>query len=87
MYTQKGGKSENPECPNARAEIYEMIKKVWKDQNFRSMADYLEYYNCLDVKPLHETMEKMIRFYAQHRIDLLREVLTLSGAAKNSTWF
>ena len=45
------------------------------------MMDYLQFYNNLDVYPLHKAVPKMVQFYEQHSIDLLKETLTLSGAA------
>ena len=62
-------------------EEYEDIKQTWDHEGFQTMMDYLHYYNNLDVYPLHKAVTKMARFYEQHSIDLLKETLTLSGAA------
>ena len=35
----------------------------------------------MDVEPLHQAVTKLLLFYQEHGIDLLKEVLTLSGAA------
>ena len=45
------------------------------------MIDYLQFNNNLDVYPLHKAVTKMAQLYEQHSIDLLKETLTLSGAA------
>ena len=45
------------------------------------MMDYLQYYNNLDVYPLHKAVNKMAQFFEQHSIDLLKETLTLSATA------
>ena len=45
------------------------------------MMEYLQYYNNHGVYPLHKAVNKMAQFYEEHSIDLLKETLTLSGAA------
>ena len=45
------------------------------------MRDFLKYYNCLNVQPLHDDVKNLILFYKHEKIDLLKEILTLSGAA------
>ena len=70
----------DPGRPKTGLEVYEDIKQTWNHEGFQTMMEYLQYYN-LDVYPLHKAVTKMARFYEQHSIDLLKETLTLSGAA------
>ena len=48
------------------------------------MMDYLQFYNNLDVYPLHKAVTKMAQVSKQHSIDLLKETLTLISAANKS---
>ena len=47
------------------------------------MLDILKYYSCLDVQSLHEMVQKKIEFYKTEKIDFLKEILPVSGAANN----
>ena len=57
-----------------------MVQQTWIDRNLETMMDYLEFYNCSDAKPLHQAVSEILKFYRKHNIDLLKEVLALSGA-------
>ena len=80
-FVRNGGSLTDPNRPKTGLEVYEDIKQTWDHEGFQTMMDYLQYYNKLDVYPLHKAVTKMARFYEQHSIDLLKETLTLSGAA------
>ena len=41
----------------------------------------MKYYNLFDVQPLHDAIKNVILFYKHEKIDLLKQILTLSGAA------
>ena len=79
-----GGSFNDPNRPKTGLEVYEDIKQTWEKEGFQTMMDYLHYYNNLDVYPLHKAVNKMAQFYEQHPIDLLKETLTLSGAANKN---
>ena len=80
-FVRNGGSLTDPSRPKTGLEVYADIKQTWDHEGFQTMMDYLQYYNNLDVYPLHKAVTKMARFYEQHSIDLLKETLTLSGAA------
>ena len=80
-FFRNGGSLDDPNRPKTGLEVYEDIKQTWEKEGFQTMMDYLHYYNNLDVYPLHKAVNKMAQFYEQHPIDLLKETLTLSGAA------
>ena len=80
-FVRNGGSLTDPSSPKTGLEVYEVIKQTWEHEGFQTMMDYLQYYNNLDVYALHKAVTKMARFYEQHSIDLLKETLTLSGAA------
>ena len=77
----KRGEPTNPKRPKTGEENYEPIKQVWNNENFDIMRDFLKYYNCLDVQPLHDAVKNLIHIYKHGKYDLLKEILTLSGAA------
>ena len=37
--------------PNSGRENYEMIKRTWVEKGWKTMLDYLMYYNEMDVEP------------------------------------
>ena len=49
-------------------ENYEIIKEVWHSKNFQTMLDIVKCYNCLDVQPSHEAVQKKIEFYRVEKI-------------------
>ncbi len=50
-FIRRRGKDLSIKRPKTGYENYEHIKKTWADRGFKTMLDYLEYYNCLDVQP------------------------------------
>ena len=80
-FVRNGGSITDPSRPKTGLEVYEDIKQTWDREGFQTRMDYLQYYNNLDVYPLHKAVTKMVRFCEQHSIDLLKVTLTLSGAA------
>ena len=78
-FVRNGGSLSDPTSSKTGLEVYEDIKQTWEKEGFQTMMDY--FYNNLDVYPLHKSVTKMAQFYEQHSIDLLKETLTLSGAA------
>ena len=47
----------------------------------RSFADWLRYYNNLDVAPGLETLERMRAFYAEKGIDILKDAVSIPGVS------
>ena len=47
----------------------------------RTLADWLWYYNNLDVAPGLETLEKMRAFYTEKGIDILKDVVSIPGVS------
>lgn len=45
------------------------------------LRDFLVWYNNLDMVPFLEALEKMIQFWRQHDIDMLKEPISLPGLA------
>jgi len=47
----------------------------------RTFADWLRYYNNLDVAPGLEALEKMRNFYAEKGIDILKDAVSMPGVS------
>ena len=45
----------------------------------RTFADWLRYYNDLDVAPGLEALEKMRNFYTEKGIDILKDAVSIPG--------
>ena len=45
----------------------------------KTIKDFLEWYNNLDVIPFVEAIEKMKGFYKSKHLDLFRDGVSLSG--------
>ena len=54
-------------------------KKAFKEKGLHTFADWLRYYNNLDVGPALEALEKMRTFYTAKGIDILKEAVDLPG--------
>jgi len=54
-------------------------KRLFKAKGVRTFADWLWYYNDLDVVPGLEALEKMRAFYVEKGIDILKDAVNLPG--------
>jgi len=46
-----------------------------------SFADWLRYYNNLDVSPFIEALQKMKTFYGERGIDICKDAVSLPGVS------
>ena len=67
--------------PPTGAENYSYLQSVWENNNMQYFSDYLKWYNNKDVVPTLETMQKMIEFYHNKGIDMLKLGCTLPNLA------
>ena len=58
--------------PPTGAENYLYLQSVWKNKNMQYFSDFLKWYNNKDVVPTLEAMQKMIEFYHNKGIDMLK---------------
>ena len=63
--------------PPAGAENVSFLQSVWKDSNMQFFSDFLKWYNNKDVIPTLEIMQKMIEFYHNKGMDMLKLGCTL----------
>ena len=67
--------------PPTGAENYSYLQSVWENNNMEKFSDFLKWYNNKDVVPTLEAMQKMIEFYHNKGIDMLKLGCTLPNLA------
>jgi len=60
---------------------WEECKRLFKEKGMRIFADWLCYYNNLDVAPGFKALEKMKSFYTERGIDILKDAVSLPGVS------
>ena len=64
---------------NITDEEYKTCVEAWNNNNMKTMKDYLEYYNNLDVIPFIEAVEQMKNFYQAKKLDIFKDGVSLPG--------
>ena len=67
--------------PLTGAENYSCLQSVRENNNMQYFSDFLEWYNNEDVVPTLEALQKMIEFYHNKGIDMLKLGRTLPNLA------
>ena len=67
--------------PPTGIENYQYLQQIWKQEHMRSFKDFLRWYNKKYVVPTLEAMQKMIDFYHDKDIDMLKLGCTLPNLA------
>ena len=67
--------------PPTGIEIYQYLQQICKQEQMSSFKDFLHWYNNKDVVPTLEAMQKMIAFYHNKDIDMLKLGCTLPNLA------
>ena len=62
-------------------EKYHYLQQIWKQEQMTSFKGILRWYNNKDVVPILEAMQKMIAFYHDKDIDMLKLGCTLPNLA------
>jgi hypothetical protein len=62
-------------------EDWKACKRVFRDEGMSTFADWLRYYNNLDVAPFIEAQAKMKAFYAERGIDIFKDAVSLPGVS------
>jgi hypothetical protein len=60
---------------------WEGCQSLFKEKGMRTFADWLCYYNNLDVAPGLEALEKMRTFYTEKGIDILKDAVSVPGVS------
>jgi len=64
---------------NISQEAYALCQTIWKDKNWTSIRDHLEYNNNLDVEPFLQAVEKLFHANKELGLDAFKSSLTLPG--------
>ena len=67
--------------PPTGIENNQYLRQRWKQEQRSSFKDFLRWYNIEDVVPTLEAMQKMIAFYHDKNIDMLKLGCTLPKLA------
>ena len=68
--------------PNTGQENYEMLKKIWIDNEMETFKDFLVYYNNLDTLPFVEAVQKLLDFYKGMGIHPFKQTVSLPGISR-----
>ena len=60
---------------------WEGCQRLFKEKGMRTFADWLRYYNNLDVAPGLEALERMQSFYTEKGIDILKAPVSIPGVS------
>ena len=60
------------EKPLSGKENYALIEKLWMMEKMTTFRDFLRWYNNKDVVPTLQAMKKMMKFYQDQKIDMLK---------------
>ena len=67
--------------PLTGIEFYQQLQQIWKQEQMSSFKNFLRWYNKENDVPTLETMQKMITFYHDKDIDMLKLGCTLPNLA------
>ena len=70
-----------PSKPKTGPENYQWLQQLWDDNQRSTFADYLKWYNDLDVTPMIQAIENMNEFYKNIRIDFIHQAISIPGVA------
>ena len=60
---------------------WEGCQRLFKEKGMRTFADWLRFYNNLDVAPGLEALERMRSFYTEKGIDILKDAVSIPGVS------
>ena len=69
------------EKPLSGKQNYTLLADLWKKKGMETFRDFLRWYNNKDVVPTLTAMRKMIEFYHNRNIDILKRGCTLPNLA------
>ena len=61
---------------------YEGLLQVGRDRGMTRFQDFLVYYNCLDVEPFVEAVNRMMQFYLDRQMDIFKMAISAPGIAR-----
>ena len=70
-----------PTKPKTGSENYQWLQQLWTENQWSTFADFLQWYNNLDLTPMIQAIENMNEFYKQKHIDFMHQAISLPGVA------
>ena len=67
--------------PKTGPENYQWLQQLWDENQWSTFADYLKWYNDLDVTPMIQAIENMNEFYKNICIDFIHQAISIPGVA------
>ena len=69
------------EKPKTGPQNYDWLHQLWREKEWSTFADYLKWYNYLDVTPMISAIDNMNNFYKERKIDFIHQAISLPGIA------
>ena len=69
------------EKPKTGPQNYDWLHQLWREKEWTTFADYLKWYNDLDVTPMISAIDNMNNFYKERKIDFIHQAISLPGIA------
>ena len=69
------------EKPKTGPQNYDWLHQLWREKEWSTFADYLKWYNDLDVTPMISAIDNMNNFYKERKIDFIHQAISLPGIA------
>ena len=70
-----------PAKPKPGPENYQWLQQLWSENQWSTFADFLKWYNDLDVTPMIQAIENMNEFYKNIRIDFIHQAISIPSVA------
>ena len=67
--------------PPTGLENYNYLKSIWEQEKTTTFRNFLRWYNNKDIDPTLDAMQKMVEFYHDKGIDMLKLGCTLPNLA------
>ena len=69
--------------PKSRQERYAELCEMWVTKRWRTVGDYLEYYNVQDVVPFLVAVKNYTLQFKDRGVDMYRDAISLPGVTKH----
>ena len=70
-----------PAKPKTGPENYQWLQQLWSENQWSTFADFLKWYNNLDVTPMIQAIENTNEFYKNIHIDFIHQAVSIPGVA------
>ena len=67
--------------PKTGPENYAWLQELWIENGWTTFADFLKWYNDLDVTPMIEAIEHMNSFYKEKKEDFIHQAISFPSIA------